>query len=631
MPNKMPENYRESIRVSPVPQSIEIRDDGFPLTPIVWLVTEAKTPASAMREVEKALYHAGVKEIEIRSNFREIEAAMVPVVIYLGELAEDEAASKALVGLHVDPHKNLQAEGYVIASGTSPAGTNQIILAGVDEAGTFYAAQTFRQLLTIENKAAWMPSVIIHDWPSMPIRGAIEGFYGPPWSHQDRLSQLTFYSEHKMNAYIYAPKDDPYHREKWRDPYPESKMDEIRELVDTAKRNHITFTFAISPGNTIAFSNDADFQDLLNKAQAVWDIGVRSFALYLDDIDPALRSSQDQETFGGDQHPPAAAQAFLLNRFNDEFIKKHPEALPLITVPTEYHEENTSPYRERFAGLVQHDIIVQWTGIGIVAPVIPAKDARYIHGIFQHPLLIWDNYPVNDIDRNRLFLAPLYGREAELCKEESIIGITANPMNEAEASKIPLFTIADYMWNALNYQPDHSLERSVKEFAGKASDALKLFVESCYATILNNHAEPLSIRLQLLMDNFWRAKETESMKTGGDPLLQQFYAMKEAPSQLKRKLENQNFLKETEPYLLKLALYGAAGEAAVRMLLMEEARNANEAQAQRNILEGLMEKIKNIPQKLSISVMDPFLHRALFGPDFPQNSAMGDSASETLS
>ncbi len=43
-------------------------------------------------------------------------------------------------------------------------------------------------------------------------RGVIEGFYGPPWSHQDRLDVLRFMGREGLNTYIYAPKDDPYHR-----------------------------------------------------------------------------------------------------------------------------------------------------------------------------------------------------------------------------------------------------------------------------------------------------------------------------------------------------------------------------------------------------------------------------------
>ncbi len=55
---------------------------------------------------------------------------------------------------------------------------------------------------------------------AIPLRGIVEGFYGTPWTTTDRMDILGFCGEHGLNAYIYAPKDDPYHRDKWREPYP---------------------------------------------------------------------------------------------------------------------------------------------------------------------------------------------------------------------------------------------------------------------------------------------------------------------------------------------------------------------------------------------------------------------------
>ena len=57
-----------------------------------------------------------------------------------------------------------------------------------------------------------MPEVDINDYPTVSARGIIEGFYGTTWTHQDRLDQIKFYGKNKLNTYIYAPKDDPYHR-----------------------------------------------------------------------------------------------------------------------------------------------------------------------------------------------------------------------------------------------------------------------------------------------------------------------------------------------------------------------------------------------------------------------------------
>jgi len=56
---------------------------------------------------------------------------------------------------------------------------------------------------------------IIFDYPHMKIRGIIEGFYGEPWTFKQRWEAIATISKYKMNTYIYAPKNDLYHRIKW--------------------------------------------------------------------------------------------------------------------------------------------------------------------------------------------------------------------------------------------------------------------------------------------------------------------------------------------------------------------------------------------------------------------------------
>ncbi|MBI2990565.1 MAG: beta-N-acetylglucosaminidase domain-containing protein, partial [Deltaproteobacteria bacterium] len=51
-------------------------------------------------------------------------------------------------------------------------------------------------------------------------RGIVEGFFGPPWSMAHRAAIFEFGARRGMNTYLYAPKDDPYHRERWKEPYP---------------------------------------------------------------------------------------------------------------------------------------------------------------------------------------------------------------------------------------------------------------------------------------------------------------------------------------------------------------------------------------------------------------------------
>jgi hyaluronoglucosaminidase len=60
---------------------------------------------------------------------------------------------------------------------------------------------------------------VIEDYPLFYKRGYIEGFYGKPWSFEERIDMLELMSEHCMNTYFYAPKDDPYHRNRWGELY----------------------------------------------------------------------------------------------------------------------------------------------------------------------------------------------------------------------------------------------------------------------------------------------------------------------------------------------------------------------------------------------------------------------------
>ena len=49
----------------------------------------------------------------------------------------------------------------------------------------------------------------VEDYPLFAVRGYIEGFYGKPWSEENRKMMLRLLSSYGMNTYYYAPKDDP--------------------------------------------------------------------------------------------------------------------------------------------------------------------------------------------------------------------------------------------------------------------------------------------------------------------------------------------------------------------------------------------------------------------------------------
>lgn len=283
----------------PVPKSATYQDGALSLSNVE-LVGADVADADAVRVVKQLLKDAGITVTERTAAQGATEGA---TAIYLTEADDACSARDALAtAMGLANAAELDEEGYVLGV---DAARKAIVLTGAGGDGSYYAAQTLAQL--IEGKD--VPNARISDEPALPVRGTIEGFYArgqEDWSWEDRMAQVRFYGETKMNTYIYAPKEDPYHRARWREPYPQDQMEKMVALVKEAKANKVDFVFALSPGNSINLTSESDFQALVNKCKIMYDNGVRDFAIFFDDI-----SNKD-----------GVGQAKLLNRFNKEFIKK---------------------------------------------------------------------------------------------------------------------------------------------------------------------------------------------------------------------------------------------------------------------------------------------------------------------
>ncbi|WP_017172885.1 protein O-GlcNAcase, partial [Xanthomonas phaseoli] len=339
-----------------------------------------------------------------------------------------------------------------------------ITLAGHDDDGLFHAAQTLRQL--VERPA--IPTLTIQDYPSMPIRGTIEGFYGAPWSMSDRSKHIDFLARTKANTFIYSPKDDPYARDRWREPYPKATLKALGQLAATAKRHHVDFVYAISPGPTVCFSDPADAKALLRKFDAFRALGVRSFYVALDDIEYTKWNCERDKTTFGESGAQAAgiAQSHLLNLVQADLVARHDAAAELIMVPTEYYDAKESPYKEALRKHLDPKIVVQWTGTDVVPPAISIPDARAATKAFGRKTLLWDNYPVNDFETSagRLLMAPYAQREAGLSAELS--GIVSNPMNQEAPSRVAVMGVAAFAWNDKDYDAQRTWHAAARDLAG---------------------------------------------------------------------------------------------------------------------------------------------------------------------
>lgn len=611
-------------KVWPTPQQVTPRPGQVTIPRTVVEVVGRDTDPAALAVVDQVLRSAGavtiVKITDSDQTAVERERGNGGLVVFVGGPTESRATALALAALRVKGPEDLAPGGYVLAADRSV-----IALSGVDTSGTFYAAQSLRQLFASGKSRAFS----MRDWPAAPLRGVIEGFYGAPWSHADRLAQLDFYGRTKQNMYVYSPKDDPFLRARWRDQYPPAQLALLSQLVARATANHVEFTYALSPGLSVCYSSDTDKAALVTKFQSLWDIGVRSFAIPLDDISyTRWNCDADAAKFGTGGAAAGAAQSFLLNRVQQDFIATHPGVERLQTVPTEYYDLADSPYKTALRTQLDKAVIVEWTGVGVIAGQITEKQARQAKEVFGHDILIWDNYPVNDYITERLLLGPYIGREPGVAKYLS--GITANPMVQAEASKIAEFTSGDFLWNPDKYDPDQSWLAAIADLAGPSAPALKVFAENNYSSLLvrleTGKPDLDSPVLRPLIAAFWSVLDKQQDPRDAAAKLERYLtSMSTAPDDLRRGMaSNPKFLAEVGPWLDQVGLYGQAGVHAARMLLAQFIGDGAKAWAERGELVTALKKAQAIRVQTSrgprnpstcTDVCVPFLNSALARAD----------------
>lgn len=509
--------------------------------------------------------------------------------IYIGERGEEAVAAYAAQ----IPEK---AEGYYLC--VQP-GT--IVIAGNDGRGTFYAVQSLKQILAQPE----VQSVTIQDWPDILERGVVEGFYGNNWSQTDRIRQFEFYGANKMNVYIYGPKDDPYHRNNWRQNYPTAEANKMKELVQKANENKVKFVWAIHPGLDIKW-NKTDSMNVVKKLEAMYELGVRSFAVFFDDI------------FG--EGTSGIKQAQLLNYVTDEFVKKHDDVDPLIMCPTEYNRSwssDNSQYLRDLKNTLYPEVRVMWTGNSVV-DFINKSDVTWINQRIGRKAYIWLNYPVTDYCIRHLLMGPTFGDDLTIANDLS--GYTSNPMEYAEASMLSLYSIADYTWHMQTYDSNASWERAIKYLMPRHHEAFHVFCEHNVDLGQNTHGlrrTNESVAFKAVADDF-KQKMTAAYDTAAlQALLGQFDLMVNAADTLLATDESPELIAEITPWLQVMKLMGQRGQLIVSLYEDLHAENPeafiehylafteNEA-AQKNVLS------RDFPG--SIKVVNPVVADVVVGP-----------------
>ena len=423
--------------------------------------------------------------------------------------------------------------------------------------GVFYAIQTLRQIIEspIAEGGRKLPCLEVNDAPVFPYRGVVEGFYGMPWSHAVRLSLIEFYGRYKLNTYIYGPKDDPYHSSpNWRLPYPEREQRNIKELVEACRRNRVDFVWAIHPGKDIKW-NEEDYQNLVRKFNLMYADGVRSFAIFFDDI-------------SGEGTNPNK-QVELLNRLTKEFVKAKGDVSPLIICPTDYSKlwakaDEDGPL-SIYGRTLDPSVRVFWTG-DVVCSDVTKETLDWVDSRIKRPAFFWWNYAVTDYVRNLILQGPVYGLDTSLTNKD-MCGLVSNPMEHGEASKLSLYSVADYTWNPAAYNPIDSWERGLEVMMPHAKEAYRTFAIHSADTETGYRR-----------DESW---ETEAFRLADytkekrDKLYEEFERVVQVPAKIEAGCNDTLLLQELQPWLKEFGKLGMRGKKALELMDLYRSEDAS--------------------------------------------------------
>lgn len=442
---------------------------------------------------------------------------------------------------------SLPKEGYTLTLRETGAD-----LAAADGAGFFYGVQTLRQLLAADRYTG----VVIKDWPDVAFRGTIEGFYGLPWSFEARKSQFRFYGETKMNTYIYGPKDDPFHgfSNRWRDPYPEAEAKRIAELVKVAHANKVNFVWAVHPGRDIHWKDDSDMKACVAKFEMMYALGVRSFAVFFDDI--------------GGEGARAEKQVELLNYVNRNFVRAKGDVTPLILCPTQYNKAwSGGPYLETLGKGLDKDIMVMWTGDSVCTNITKETAEWFAAKVGRKPY-IWWNWPVSDYCKSHLLLGKCYGNDPT--NGPRYAGFASNPMDKPEASKIGLFGVAAYAWNPDDYDADAAWRDGIRRTFPHVAAAVQTFADHNSDQGPNGHGyrREESVAIAPAAERVTQALNAGQAPAADDlaALAAEFAAIRQAGETLRAKCANPLFMTEVADWVDLFTRFGATGVPVVEAL-----------------------------------------------------------------
>ncbi len=303
--------------------------------------------------------------------------------------------------------------------------------------------------------------------------GVIEGFYGRQWPMQSRVNYRDYLVALGLNTYIYAPKGDACLRREWQRPWSAEQGSALSELAAHYRAGGLEFGVGLSPFALYRRYGAEERRLLAARIEEIRGTGASLVSILFDDMPGDLDSLAARQadiladvcSLAGDLRVQVCPTYYSF----DPVLEKHFGAMP-------------EKYWQDLGAAMPAEVDIYWTGNRVCSETVSVDDIRAIAAALGRPVLLWDNYPVNDgaIRSRRLYCQPLSGRESGLGAE--LTGHLCNPMNQPLLSLPALQGLArlyglgpgdEAVRNALGEQAWLLLQQYQQTFQEQGLDAIE--------------------------------------------------------------------------------------------------------------------------------------------------------------
>lgn len=292
--------------------------------------------------------------------------------------------------------------------------------------------------------------------------GVIEGFFGPQWSLPARESYAAFLAFAGGSFYIYAPKQDPYLRKKWREEWTPRYLSELRHLKNIFNQSGVRFGVGLSPFGLGTHLSGEDKELLRLKMRLLTELGIDILGLFFDDM-PTTDHLADTQV---------EALEWIRKSFPGKII-----FCPSYYTPDPILDKVFGPrpanYLKEIGENIPYDVSIAWTGPKVISPEIPLEHLKETEGLLKRRPFLWENLFANDGPKNCKFLKlkDFSGRSPEISASIEAVGL--NLMNQPELSKILFLSARKVLTDGV--PPERAFDSALTE---TVSHGFKQFIVS---------------------------------------------------------------------------------------------------------------------------------------------------------